>query len=309
MEIKVNAVQREKELTILQFSTMKQDTFKYISLAKAIEKNLLEIREISQSGDVNNLIVFNLAKDYVFLMDGDILEGAKQNRVVNTSVLVAPNSKIVLPVSCVEQGRWDFVSDKFKEANYTAPMKMRAKKAQKVRQNLDQSRGHESDQGEVWDDVRNYSISFNVSSNTSNLSDIYTSKAKHFEKFINEFKINGDSNGIALFVRKQLLSIDAFNRRDIYSQYFTKILKSAAFETYQLKNTKDHPSEAEVSYKAKTFFDALKEREYREFDGPGVGIEKRFESDNLTGVELNYRNHLIHLTALNTSTSFEINNN
>ncbi len=122
MEITINAIQREKELTVLQFSTQAQDTFKYISLSKAIEQNLLEIREVSQAGDVNNLMVFNLAKDYVFIMDGDILEGAKQNRVVNTSVLLAPNSKMILPVSCVEQGRWNFVSDKFKEANYTAPM-------------------------------------------------------------------------------------------------------------------------------------------------------------------------------------------
>jgi hypothetical protein len=188
-------------------------------------------------------------------------------------------------------------------------MRMRAKKAQKVRENLNQSRGHESDQGEVWEDVSNYSMSFNVESRTSNLSDIYTSKAKDFEKFINAFKINGDSNGIALFVRKQLLSIDAFNRRDIYSQYFTKILKSAAFETYQLKNTKNHPTESEVSYKTKTFFDELDTIEYKEFDGPGVGIEKRFQSDTLTGVELNYKEHLIHITALNASSSFDLSNN
>ncbi|MCB9211078.1 MAG: hypothetical protein H6609_17060 [Ignavibacteriales bacterium] len=40
--------------------------------------------------------------------------------------------------------------------------------------------------------------------------------------------------------------------------------------------------------------------DYKEFDGPGVGIEKRFQSDNLTGVQLNYKDHLIHLSALNT---------
>ena len=300
MEIRVNSIQREKELTVLQFSTDVQDSFKYISLTQAIEKNQLEIKEVSQAADVNNLAVFNLSKDYVFLMDGDILEGAKQNRVVNTSVLLAPNSKMILPVSCVEQGRWNFVSDKFKEANYTAPMKMRANKAKRVRESLDNARGHESDQGEVWEGVSGYSMSFNVDSRTSNLSDIYNNKAEDFDKFISAFKIDGASNGITLFVRKQLLSIDTFNRKDIYSQYFTKILKSAAFETFHLKDSKEHPTEAEVLYKAKTFFDSLEEMDYKEFDGPGVGIEKRFQSDNLTGVQLNYKDHLIHLSALNT---------
>lgn len=76
-----------------------------------------------------------------------------------------------------------------------------------------------------------------------------------------------------------------------------------------MNDTKEHPTEAEVTYKAKTFFDALEEMEYKEFDGADVGKEKRFQSDDLTVVQLNYEEHLIHLTALNTSTSFEITKN
>jgi ARG/rhodanese/phosphatase superfamily protein len=299
MEITVKAVQREKELTIVQFSTANQDTFNYMSLSNAIKKDLLEIREISKEGDVNNLAVFNLAKEYVFIMDGDILEGAKQNRVVNTSVLLAPNSKMILPVSCVEQGRWNSVSDKFKEANYTAPIRMRAKKTQRVKENLDQSRGHESNQSEVWDDVHNYHMSFDVNSETSNLSDIYNSKSIEFDSYINAFSLEPDSNGIALIVKKQLLSVDVFNSKNIYMEYFTKILKSAAFESFQLKKSKDHPTEAESKYKTLTFFDSLDNIDYTEYDGPGVGIEKRFQSENLAGVELSYKKHMIHLTALN----------
>ena len=43
----------------------------------------------------------------VLLLDGEILSGAKQDRVVRSSVLVGEGSQVVVPVYCVERGRWD----------------------------------------------------------------------------------------------------------------------------------------------------------------------------------------------------------
>jgi hypothetical protein len=49
----------------------------------------------------------------VLILDGEELVGAKQNRIVNTTILVAAGAEIVIPVSCVEQGRWTYKSDAF----------------------------------------------------------------------------------------------------------------------------------------------------------------------------------------------------
>jgi ARG and Rhodanese-Phosphatase-superfamily-associated Protein domain len=38
--------------------------------------------------------------------DGQELVGAKQNRVLNVTVLIEAESEVLLPLSCVEEGRW-----------------------------------------------------------------------------------------------------------------------------------------------------------------------------------------------------------
>ena len=41
----------------------------------------------------------------LLLPDGEQLVGAKQNRILNMTVLVAAQSEVTIPVSCVEQVR------------------------------------------------------------------------------------------------------------------------------------------------------------------------------------------------------------
>jgi hypothetical protein len=113
MEVQAVSFQKSKRMSIVQLLTARHNSFDYISGATAIKNELVRVNEVSEAGRVNDLFVFNLSDKYVFFMDGDILMGAKQNRVLNTSVLLAPNSKSTLPVSCVEQGRWSKISDSF----------------------------------------------------------------------------------------------------------------------------------------------------------------------------------------------------
>jgi hypothetical protein len=271
----------------------------YISGPKAIKEDLIQVKEVSESGSVNNLFVFNLSSKYVFFMDGDILMGAKQNRVLNTSVLLAPNSKITLPVSCVEQGRWSRVSAKFMDSDYITPLKVRAGKARNVSENLRARSEFDAGQGEVWKNVEDYQMAFSVKSPTGSLSDVYDKEKDNFETFIKNFTINDDANGLALFSDRQLLNVDVFNRTDIYQEYFPKILRSTAMEISHLKEKENNLEEVEALYKTQSTFDLLEKIEHTKHPGVAAGEENRFDSENLTGFELKFRNDLIHLTALN----------
>ncbi len=59
----------------------------YITLDEALPRGL-SITEISDAGSVPELAVINPLGDNVLLYDGEELVGAKQNRILNVSVLV-----------------------------------------------------------------------------------------------------------------------------------------------------------------------------------------------------------------------------
>jgi hypothetical protein len=77
----------------------------YLTLDEALAGGL-RIRETSESGSVPELVVENPLEARVLLFDGEELIGAKQNRILNVSVLVEAKTTLTIPVSCVEQGRW-----------------------------------------------------------------------------------------------------------------------------------------------------------------------------------------------------------
>ena len=93
---------------------IKQESlFPYLELEEALKQNLVEITEVSEQGSVPNLQVTNKSLSDVLILDGEELIGAKQNRVVNTTIVVPAASSVTTPVSCVEQGRWRYNSKSF----------------------------------------------------------------------------------------------------------------------------------------------------------------------------------------------------
>src|SRR4051812_43434779 len=64
------------------------------------------IRELP-TPSVNDVLVDNPLDVVVLLYEGEEVQGAQQDRTLDVSVLVAARSRLQVPVSCVEAGRWD----------------------------------------------------------------------------------------------------------------------------------------------------------------------------------------------------------
>lgn len=290
--------QSHKSLSIVQFETGEKNSFDYISLSDAIMKKYITVKEISESGSVNDLKVVNESPFFVFMSDGDILAGAKQNRVLNSSVLIAPGKTIIIPVSCIEQGRWKYKTREFSSSDYSTPSFMRYKKASNVKRNLNVNSRHETSQSEIWKSVMFYEENYKSGSSTSNLSDVFDCRKEDLENSAKSFEIESGSNGIAIFLNKRLVNIEVFNKDVIYNEYFPKLIKGVYFEANLQTKQKNDLNEDDAFTKVKEFFDGLTYMKFDEHKGVGAGIEKRFDTAEMTGFELNYENYSVHIAAL-----------
>jgi hypothetical protein len=112
----------------------------FLTLDAALALGALSITEVTEGGSVPELKVVNKSDQKILLVDGEELVGAKQNRVLNTTILIAPKSETNIPVSCVEQGRWSYRSKHFGSQSRSMSANLRNRKSQTVTMNLRQGR-------------------------------------------------------------------------------------------------------------------------------------------------------------------------
>ncbi len=101
---------------------------------------------------VPTLVVRNDAPVPVLLVEGETVVGGLQNRVLNVSVLVPAATTLEIPVSCVEQGRWNG-GGRFDRGSTFASRRVRAAKVRTVAEGLRHGGAKRSDQGAVWSAV------------------------------------------------------------------------------------------------------------------------------------------------------------
>jgi len=104
----------------------------YRTLDEAIADGTARVTEVSNAGSVPELSFVNEGDQPVLLLDGEELAGAKQNRILNLTILCPAKKSIVIPVSCVEAGRWRHVSASLKPEQHVMYSTARSKKAARV---------------------------------------------------------------------------------------------------------------------------------------------------------------------------------
>src|SRR5438105_3136729 len=145
----------------------------YLLLEDGIAQGKVSVTEIHAGGSVPELRLTNSADLPVLVVDGEELVGAKQNRVLNLTILVPARHTTSIPVSCVEAGRWHMSTSEFKTAKHVMYSRVRGQRLSDVTQSMRATGSRSSDQAAVWRDIAAKAASLHASSPTGAMAAIY----------------------------------------------------------------------------------------------------------------------------------------
>lgn len=280
---------------IVQISSEPLTSFPFLPAGPAIKSGGLIISELTASGSVGQLAALNKTADYLLLTDADVLTGAKQNRVVNRSVLLAPSARTVIGVSCVERLRWNYRSSSFSTPGSVADPNLRSRKAGTFsRMKPADETDFRDTQGEVWDHVSANLACEGVHSQTESYEELLQFRMQKAERAFPGCNPADGCNGLAVLIDGKVISADLFGNEESYRYYFP-MLRDAAF-TLSRPGTKKNQHEMHESYfraleAIDEFSDALR---HPEESHPGAGTLNMVETERLVGFSLIHGEEMIH---------------
>ena len=286
-----------RNLTIFPIQTSKQSSGDYILLSQALQSKSVEIQEVSDQGHVHEILFKNKTSLPLLIPEGEILTGAKQNRVINITILIAAQCQIKIPVSCVERGRWQYSSKHFESSQYAHPS-LRSKKIFSSNMSRVQSGEARSDQSEVWDEVSAKLHEMHASSSTDSLLDGFKASSEKIQDYQGHFVLPDNTNGIIVCCGDKVIGIDFFSKAKHFKESWSKLSSSyfvhACFDSKESKKTEKE--------KATHFMESIIESIDVCAKSIGLGEEFMVKGNNITGTGVWYLDSVCHLSA------FSVNN-
>lgn len=270
----------------------------FLTLKEALEKKLLIITEISHVGAVPELKVTNKARIPVLLIEGEELVGAKQNRVLNTTILLKKELETVIPVSCTEQGRWSYVSKEFADSGVVAFSKLRMCMAASVTESLKHSKRFESNQGAMWDEIHEMFAEAKIHSPTRAMRDVFESKTNDLEDYVGAFEYVPHQKGLLTFVNGEVGGLDFISLESAYKILHPKLVKSYAMDALLQKTEK---SNKQYLHQARAFLKEATLSQEKKYRSIGHGWDYRFEGKAIVGTALIYRKKVIYISFYRTN--------
>jgi hypothetical protein len=259
----------------------------YLTLDEALPRGL-RVTETSAAGSVPELAVANPLDEQVLLYDGEELVGAKQNRILDVTVLVAARSALPIPVSCVEEGRWQAVAPEFSAARHTAHAHLRRVKAERLAA-APLARGRA--QGEVWDEVRAKAARMAADSPTLANADTFRAHERSLRALEEAFPAAAGQAGAVLALGDDLC-LDYLSRPDAFARLWPKLRAGYLLDALERL---DRP--ATPARRVAAFLQAVGAAAETRGPSAGLGEDVRLRGDGVVGAALELGGEVLQLSA------------
>lgn len=271
----------------------------YVTLDEALATGRFKVTELSDAS-VNALFVENKLDQAVFMLDGEELVGAKQDRVLNLSILVPAMTTLTIPVSCVEQGRWSDVSRFFSSGGHVHEARGRALRSRSVSERMLRSAGrdHRGDQHEVWHEMASAAFLLGADSPTMAMRDVFKRHERTVESYVSELRPLDHQRGAVFALNGALAGLELFDSPSTLSELLPKIVRSYALTALARPSNDGHepPSKNSVMQ----LLERVSSVPCEMFDAVGEGRDVRLNGSDIQGAALYARDRIIHLFAFVT---------
>ena len=267
----------------------------YITLVEALSLDGFKITEVSEGGSVPSLRVINETPQHVLLFDGEELKGAKQNRILNTTILIAAGSALDVPVSCTERGRWSYQSAEFSSSGSLAHAELRKHKAAAVACSLEVHASHVSDQGAVWSEIEQLHLAAksDESSKTRAMKDAYDGRQREIDEFTRGIPLHDGQCGLLAAIGDRVEGIDVLSRPEAYAKLHRRLVESHAMD-FLVRKQGVARKPLDVAAPARFLAEAAKAEESVHAT-PGLGSDHRLRFRWGHGAALQVGDTVVHL--------------
>ena len=266
----------------------------YITYASIQGAGLLDIAEVTGGGQVNSLVADNRADKPVLLLEGEILEGMQQTRVLNITILVPAKTQMQIPVSCVEAGRWHYEGKRASKHEFHMSPRARSRNSQNVVAGARMSGVFMGDQAAVWESVDDELRLHQVESPTRAHSEIGRTKGKDVQRDLEQLEPRPGQTGVLAVVGGHPLCLDLFDRATTLDSVWRGLVGSYALDAMTVP--KRAAAERDTAA-ARKWLATLAGATATEHPGVGLGTNVALSSHGGGATALVVDEAVIHLAA------------
>jgi len=281
-------------LTVIPLFSGARSELNYLLMDEAISQEVLAVTELEQGGSVPELHAANLGDPMILLVEGEQLRGAKQNRTLNLTVLMAGRSEVVIPVSCSEAHRWQTVSYRFRTSGHHAHPELRRQKSRSVSESLRRGRGHRSDQMAVWNEVQRISCCLHAISPTSDYEAVYEQAGREASEWAESLRPPADAVGVVVGLSGRPEMVDIFDKPATLQRLWGKLCGGYVVGAMSCAGRTDTAAPMAVA-DARDFLARAARSSMQANSSPGVAADVRIMEPDLQGAAAVYEGIAVHV--------------